>query len=117
MVTGPDTGCDCFSGLHTTMEPDGARAVRVAVAGDIDLSTADELFTMLTGALVPAGLSGMHVDLSGVRLLDASGVGVLLAARNRAQSHGITFRATGAVGVPRRVLEITGVLGLLGGKE
>jgi anti-anti-sigma regulatory factor len=52
-----------------------------------------------------------------VRLLDASAVGVLLAAHNRARRVGVGFRVRGATGIPLQVLEITGVLGVLGGKS
>jgi anti-sigma B factor antagonist len=92
------------------------RAVRVEVAGDVDLSASDQLFDALAGLVAAAAVSDVEVDLAQVRFLDASAIGVLLAARHRAQAVGIGFRVRNATGLPRKVLEITGVLGVLGGK-
>jgi anti-anti-sigma regulatory factor len=100
---------------NARVEPDGDRAVRVSVVGDLVAVTADAVFHALTDALTADGPGRMDVDLAEVRLLDAVGIGVLLAARNRAASHGIAFRASGAVGPARGALESAGVLGLLGG--
>ena len=97
------------------VEPDGVRAVRAVVVGDLVATTADAVFHALTDPLTADGPERIDVHLGGVRLLDAVGIGVLLAARNRAASHGIAFRASGAVGAPRQALETAGVLGLLGG--
>ena len=91
--------------------------VRVVVDGDVDLGASDPLLQTLVAALSRDGVARLRVDLGAVRLLDASGVGVLLAARNRARSLGVAFEAVGATGLPRRVLETLGVLEVLGGKE
>jgi anti-anti-sigma factor len=108
---------DPIADLRLRIEGNGHPVVRVFVGGEIDMSVSDALFDALAGAWTPDRTTEVQVDLSGVRLLDASGIGVLLAVRDRAMSCGIAFRAFGAAGLPRRVLEICGVLGLLGGKE
>jgi anti-anti-sigma factor len=92
------------------------RCVRIVVAGDVDFVTSGLLLISLVDALARDGLARMHVDLSLVRLLDASGVGALMAAHNQAGSRGVVFRASGAVGLPRHVLEILGLLHVLGDK-
>ncbi|WP_204001061.1 STAS domain-containing protein [Virgisporangium aurantiacum] len=97
------------------VEPDGDRAVRAVVVGDLVAVTADAVFHALTEALTAGKPERIDVHLGEVRLLDTVGIGVLLAARNRATSHGITFRAYGAVGTARQALETAGVFGLLGG--
>jgi anti-anti-sigma factor len=89
---------------------------RVVVTGAVDLATGDLLFGTLTGALTRPGIQRLEVDLNGVRLLDASGIGVLLAARNRALEQATEFHVSGAHGLALQALEITGVLGLLGAK-
>lgn len=91
--------------------------IRIPVAGELDPATSDVLFHVLVTILATGGAERVDVDLTEVTLLDASGVGVLLAARNRAIARGRTLRVYGAAGLPLRVLEITGVLGLLGGKS
>jgi anti-anti-sigma factor len=92
------------------------QVVRVPVIGDIDLESSDVFFHVLTGALVANGSLRVEVDLTGVTLIDASGIGVLLAVRNRAHARGTALRVYGAWGLTLQVLEITGVLGLLDGK-
>jgi anti-anti-sigma factor len=89
--------------------------VGVAVLGTVDLATSDTLFASLVGLLALAGIRRVEVDLSAVTLLDASGIGVLLAAQNRARHAGKEFRVDGASGLPLKVLEIAGVLKTLRG--
>jgi anti-anti-sigma factor len=108
---------DPTADLRVRIEGNGYPVLRVFVGGEIDMSVSDALFDALAEAWSPNRTTEVQVDLSDVRLLDASGIRVLLAARNRAMSHGIAFRAFGAAGLPRRVLELCGVLDLLGGKE
>lgn len=94
----------------------GDGCVRVVVAGEIDLATSGLMLGGLVDALTRDGLTRIEIDLSSVRLLDASGVGALLAVRNRAAASGVQFEASGAAGLPRRVLELLGLLDILGGK-
>jgi anti-sigma B factor antagonist len=99
------------------VQPSVGPTVRVTVAGEVDFAVGDELFEILVAVLAAGTVRDVEVDLSQVRLLDASGVGALLAARNRARAVGVGLRVRGAAGMPLRVLEITGVLGVLGGKS
>lgn len=77
----------------------------VTVTGDVDLATAGQL----RDALVRSAAAGhpLAVDLSGVRFLDATGIGALVAGR---LATGGRFRVVGATGVVHRVLSITGLL-------
>ncbi|MFC0529284.1 STAS domain-containing protein [Phytohabitans kaempferiae] len=95
--------------------PSGSTA-RVVVSGEIDMAVADALSASVLGALRTNGVRLVEVELSAVGFIDACGVGVLLAARNDAHRQGKTFLVRGARGLPRRVLEITGVLNALAGK-
>lgn len=108
---------DLIADFGVRIEGTGDPVPRVILRGEIDLSVSDGLFDAVAAVVTPGRTTQVEVDLHGIRFLDASGVGVLLALRNRAKSHGIAFRAFGAAGLPRRVLEISGVLDLLGGKE
>ena len=49
------------------------------------------------------------VDLTGVTLLDASGIGVLLATQHRAHAAGKKLSVSGAAGIALQVLEVTGM--------
>jgi anti-sigma B factor antagonist len=83
--------------------------VTVAVSGDIDISASGAVEAAVIGAVAGDGLTRVEVDLSGVEFLDSSGVSLLLRGRRKADEQGVEFRVTGARGVPKRVLEMTGV--------
>jgi anti-anti-sigma factor len=106
-----------MSDLEFRVEPSDGATVRVTVAGTVDFAVGDQLFDALVAIMAADDVRDVEVDVAGVELLDASAVGVLLAARNRAGTVGVGFRVLGATGLPRQVLEITGVLGLLGAKS
>ncbi|TMM15694.1 MAG: STAS domain-containing protein [Actinobacteria bacterium] len=82
----------------------------VAVAGDLDCATAPRLRATLEG-MAPG--QNVVVDLSGTDFLDCAGVGVLLSSQRRLRQLGGDL----VVGSPRsavlRVLDITGVLGVI----
>jgi len=99
------------------VEPTVDQVSQVTVWGEVDPATSNVLFEVLVRAL-SAGCNGhVRVDLEKVTLLDASGIGVLLAAQNRAHSAGKVLSICAATGMPLRVLEVTGVLGRLHGKS
>ena len=80
--------------------------VTVAISGEIDIATSPAMRDALATGPGPAHL---EVDMSAVTFMDASGIGVLLAARQRAVDGGgsLTLRAPSWA-----VLRVTGVLGL-----
>jgi anti-sigma B factor antagonist len=80
--------------------------VTVTISGEIDIATSRAMRDALATGPGPARL---EVDLSAVTFMDASGIGVLLAARQRVVDGGgsLTLRAPS-----RAVRRLTGVLGL-----
>jgi len=90
---------------------------RVTVRGEVDLETSGMLFEVLICALSVSSIDHVEVDMTNVTLLDASGVGVLLAAQNRAQTAGKRLDVCAVTALPLQVLEITGVLGQLHAKS
>ena len=80
--------------------------VTVTISGEIDIATCRIMREALATGLGPAHL---EVDMSAVTFIDASGIGVLLAARQRAVDAGgsLTVRAPSWA-----VRRLTGVLGL-----
>jgi anti-anti-sigma factor len=80
--------------------------VTVTISGEIDIATSRAMRDALATGPGPAHL---EVDLSAVTFMDASGIGVLLAARQRVVDGGgsLTLRAPS-----RAVRRLTGVLGL-----
>jgi anti-sigma B factor antagonist len=78
------------------------------VSGDIDISTAEALEQAIA-ATIDHGAGHVIVDLSGVRFMDSAGINALLKGRRWADDHGQQFRVTGATGIVRQVLDLTGV--------
>jgi anti-anti-sigma factor len=80
--------------------------ITVIISGEIDIATSRSMRDALETGPDPAHL---EVDLSAVTFMDASGIGVLLAARQRAVDGGgsLTLRAPSWA-----VRRLTGVLGL-----
>jgi anti-anti-sigma factor len=96
--------------------PSGGTA-RVVVSGEIDMAVAAALSASVFGVLRADEVRMVEVELSAVGFIDACGMGALLAARNDARGHGKTLVVSGARGMPRRVLEMAGLLGVLAGKS
>ena len=88
----------------------------VAVAGDIDVATAPALEAAIVEALDATVGAGLCVDLSRVNFLDSSGIAALLRGRRAADGRGVAYRVTGAYGIARQVLELTGVWAHLSGE-
>jgi anti-sigma B factor antagonist len=93
---------------HTVRDAD---ALVVALAGDCDLHTRDEM----TATLLDAVRSGdtVTVDLSGVRFLDSSGLHALVTAYHAALERAGNLYVVNATGTVETVLAITGILELL----
>jgi anti-sigma B factor antagonist len=80
--------------------------VSVTISGEIDIATSPAMGDALAAGRGPAHL---EVDMSAVTFMDASGIGVLLAARQRAVDGwgSLTVRAPSWA-----VRRVTGILGL-----
>jgi anti-sigma B factor antagonist len=80
--------------------------VVMAVYGDLDLHSADELGDRLVGA-VERGASALVVDLSGVGFVDSQGLGALLRGTRRLGPGEGRFRLVVPAPEIRRVFELT----------
>jgi anti-sigma B factor antagonist len=103
--TGHITGVDFW--LDVGGEGD-TRVVRLF--GELDLAveaTVRDAVGRLTGCEVV-------MNLDGLTFIDAGGLRVILAARDRVLSTGRGFHIVGAHGIVERVFQITGTDGLLG---
>jgi anti-anti-sigma factor len=89
--------------------------VRIAVIGEIDLSTTDMLRAGLLNALSAQRPLRIEVDLARVTFMDCAGLTVLLVAGNVAARTGCQLRITNPQPIVRRVLDLTGLLGVLTG--
>ncbi len=93
--------------LQSTVTSTGDQ-VTVALAGEIDLSTADALGELLQG-VVATKPARVVVDLAQVSFLDSSGIHRLLTAAHAATDVGCTLRVTNPSDIIMRVLTICGV--------
>ncbi len=66
--------------------PDGS-ANQLSITGDVDLATSPALRQALFDAM-DAGASELIVDIAQVELIDATGIGALVSAANRARGVG-----------------------------
>ncbi|MCP2340832.1 STAS domain-containing protein [Actinomadura rupiterrae] len=98
--------------LRTELTAAHGTTTVVAVAGEIDLRTADALRAELTGL---AGLkdgpacTDLVLDFGGVRFCDASGVGVLVSVRNALVARGGRLRLARVRPAQLRLLRVVGL--------
>lgn len=93
------------------------RLVILAIAGELDLGTAEQLWPSLerlfplfvTDAGYPGiALEAVVLDASALEFLDSSGLRVLLRGARLAEDGGTAFRVVAPHPVVRRVLELAG---------
>ena len=82
----------------------------VAVAGEVDVSNADQLRAALDERL-GADAPEISVDLSEVPYIDSTGIGVLVGAAQRCAEKGVGFEV---VEPQRNVARVLGLLGVSG---
>jgi anti-anti-sigma factor len=89
--------------------------VRVAVTGEIDLATVDMLDGGLRPVLSEPLTRFIDIDLAGVTFMDCAGLSVLIAARHATVRAGRQLQVTNPQPIVRRLLELSGLLGVLAG--
>ncbi|BCJ55911.1 hypothetical protein Asp14428_73860 [Actinoplanes sp. NBRC 14428] len=81
--------------------------------GEVDLTTVGHLRGVLIASLSDPAVSSLLVDMSCVTFLDCAGIGALVEARKTAERHHKRYGVIHPRGLPRRVLELSGVLSYL----
>lgn len=80
----------------------------VALRGELDLTSADQVRDYLLGAL--AGRPGSIImDLTGLAFLDCAGLRVLTGAGRCARQLGVSFALAGPQGIVARVIHLVGL--------
>ena len=92
---------------------DGSTAT-VAAAGEIDLSTVDDLRAAVTAA-ASDGTEKLLLDLTAVEFIDSAGLGGLLELRSTLRANNVTLEIDAGDGPVRQAMEITGLSDLLAG--
>ncbi len=99
--------------LSVEVIPDNERT-RIVVAGEVDVSNADDFRAALDTALERAAGEGaagvIEVDIAEVSYIDSTGIGVLVGAARRATSQGCTFELVRPQANVKRVLSLLGVI-------
>lgn len=93
--------------LHTYQEPD---SVRVAVSGELDLSSAltfeEELRRIEENCAAPL----LVLDLRSLKFMDSTGLRLILSAHARALNRGRKLAIVQGGDAVRRIFRLTGVL-------
>jgi anti-anti-sigma factor len=89
--------------------------IRLAVAGEVDLSTSEALRHIIVNALTVDRVAELIVDLDAVTFMDSSAIAALVQGRATALEYGTTYRVINPCGRVHRVLHITGALDALTG--
>ncbi|MEV6300368.1 SigB/SigF/SigG family RNA polymerase sigma factor [Actinoplanes sp. NPDC051861] len=99
-------------GMQVSVTRDGS-SLTVRVRGEVDRDTAERLGAGLRHAVGTPGVSAVVVDMSGVPLIDAAGVAVLVEALQLAASRDVGFGVAGAQPYVARILAVSGLAGVL----
>jgi anti-sigma B factor antagonist len=83
--------------------------VVLAVAGEIDMGTVDDLRRALSEVLNDSPPRRLVVDLAEVGFLESTGIAALMAAYRSGRAQQSTVTLINRQPLPRRVLEISGV--------
>ncbi|MEV6970364.1 STAS domain-containing protein [Hamadaea sp. NPDC051192] len=82
----------------------------LAVAGEIDLATSQQLRSAIEKALNRARFDRLVIDLEHVSFLDSTGIHTLMTARDWAAGRGVTLKVSKAHDMVKTVLAMTGVM-------
>src|SRR6185369_6294082 len=90
----------------------GTDRARVVLSRDIDVAVQAELRSVLS-SVVATATGAIELDLQRVTFLDCSGVSEFVRAHVHAGRRGCHLTVSGARGIVRLVLEVTGALKVL----
>lgn len=106
---------DSFSAMHAPAEREGQFNVSletspgrytVALSGELDIATADQLSAAL-GDVSPASGERLVIDLTAVSFMDSTGLRVLIGANGAAAEGGYELLIVTGESPAKRVLELT----------
>ena len=84
----------------------------IVLRGELDMSNAEALETIIQRLCID-GISGIVLDLSQLDFMDSSGLRAVLSSQATCKQHGYDLSVIPGCGAVRRLLELTGTLGVL----
>jgi anti-anti-sigma factor len=102
------------SKLRIAVEPAGHDEVIVAVRGELDCATADQLRAAITALLNGGDVHAIGLDLRGLGFIDSTGIGTLVVAQRISAQVGVRLRLIAVSAFAARVLGVLGVDVMLG---
>jgi anti-sigma B factor antagonist len=94
--------------LELSCRTDGDGNQIVSVTGELDIATAEQAYTFISG-VIDAWPLPVSVDLSGLTFCDASGLGALARVARHARQAGRQLRLTAARPSLLKIMRITGL--------
>jgi len=92
-------------------------SLELALAGELDMAATFKLEPELDRLLDAPGLREVECDLAGVTFVDSSGLGMLLALRDRAHDRGIAMTVMSVSAPVRRILDVSGIGAVLSQRD
>ena len=88
--------------------------LRVALSGELDAYTTPTVSNVVGPSLDGSDLVAIVIDARELSFMDSAGISELLRIQRLLAERGASIRIEGVGPMVRRVLEITGLLGILG---
>jgi len=107
-ATGNQEGDGVTDEIVTSLDQE-ARTTTVALHGEVDVLTVDQVRVALTDALA-ADPSEIVVDLSDLTFIDSTGLGALVFGFQRARDTGVGFRLAHPSRAVHQILVLSGLL-------
>ncbi|MEV0272399.1 STAS domain-containing protein [Hamadaea sp. NPDC050747] len=82
----------------------------LAVAGEIDLTSSEQLAVAVRDVVTRGDIDRITLDLDQLTFLDSMGIHALMDVKSWASEHGVVLRVSNPHNMVHRVLAITGVL-------
>ena len=95
--------------LSISVRHDATGGACVSVAGEVDLATITQLDYDIQTVVEAEQTTSIVIDLTELAFIDSSGIASLLKGRRLAVTAAKPYRITGATGIVRQVLDVTGV--------
>lgn len=85
------------------------RALVVAIGGDVDHHTADDIKTAIDSAYARVNAKDMVLDFSRVTFMDSSGIGMIIGRYKSVRQRGGALSVAGVNGDINRIFQLSGL--------